>query len=35
MAGFKELIAYKKAKQLADEVFEITKHFPSKALYII
>lgn len=33
MAGFKELIAYKKARQLANDIFEITKLFPAEEKY--
>jgi hypothetical protein len=33
MAGFKDLLAYKKAFDLAMEIFEISKSFP-KALQI-
>ncbi len=33
MGSFKDLIVYKKAKQVADEIFELSKKFPSEERY--
>jgi four helix bundle protein len=33
MPGYKELLAYKKAKQVADEIFELSKLFPAEEKY--
>jgi four helix bundle protein len=35
MSGFKELIVYKKAFELAMEIFEITKNFPKEEVYAL
>jgi four helix bundle protein len=33
MAGYKDLLAYQKAKQVADQIFEITMAFPADEKY--
>ena len=33
MGDFRDLLAYKKGYQLAKDIFEITKHFPSEEKY--
>ena len=33
MGGYKDLMAYKKAKELTDSIFEISKKFPPEEKY--
>ena len=33
MSGYKDLMAYKKAKELADAIFEVSKKFPPEEKY--